>query len=427
MLAAVSRSRRGWPRDAAISSSRTRSPTPRTRSRSRASGASTLQVETKPDLTPVSEADRAAEEAIRRSSHRRARGEGVLGEEFGDDGGDAKLDRRPDRRDDELRARRPDLGDAVRAPAGRRSRPRGRLGARARPPLVGAPGGRRVRSRERCAVSRVSSLEAASVSTTSRARMPDGWADDRAARLVEPWLRRLLGALPRRRGRGRRRDRRPDMQVWDYSAVQLLVEEAGGRARPSKAPPPTPTAASSRRTAPSTTRSLSLLAVRPGSDRRQPTTQAPANARVVLIDEGAKSSPCVFRRGPRRARATRRHRRSDRRGNSRSKTRSYTTPSPRAAHRYPPVVRSVRYIAQLRTDAVRSRSMDRVKRLCQRTPRRSVRGCTHGLARVQPPKAAAQREFTQAKQRVEVRGKKRVLEDAPPLSRACSANMSRKS
>jgi len=52
--------------------------------------ASDLQVDTKPDLTPVSEADRAAEEAIRARVSASGRGEGVLGEEFGDDGGDAK-------------------------------------------------------------------------------------------------------------------------------------------------------------------------------------------------------------------------------------------------------------------------------------------------------------------------------------------------
>ncbi len=49
-----------------------------------------LHVETKPDLTPVSDADRAAEEAIRALVAGSGRGEGVFGEELGDDGGDAK-------------------------------------------------------------------------------------------------------------------------------------------------------------------------------------------------------------------------------------------------------------------------------------------------------------------------------------------------
>src|SRR5712692_6165213 len=49
-----------------------------------------LRVETKPDLTPVSEADRAAEEAIRDLVARDRDGEGVLGEELGDDGADVR-------------------------------------------------------------------------------------------------------------------------------------------------------------------------------------------------------------------------------------------------------------------------------------------------------------------------------------------------
>src|SRR3954452_7687158 len=49
-----------------------------------------LRVETKPDLTPVSEADRAAEEAIRAHVAASGRNEAVLGEEFGDDGGDVR-------------------------------------------------------------------------------------------------------------------------------------------------------------------------------------------------------------------------------------------------------------------------------------------------------------------------------------------------
>src|SRR5206468_7758226 len=50
--------------------------------------AADLRVETKPDLSPVSEADRAVEEAIRALASRR--GEAVFGEEFGDDGGDVR-------------------------------------------------------------------------------------------------------------------------------------------------------------------------------------------------------------------------------------------------------------------------------------------------------------------------------------------------
>src|SRR3954453_9340647 len=49
-----------------------------------------LRVDTKPDLTPVSEADSRAEQVIRDAVRASGRGEGVLGEEFGDDGGDVK-------------------------------------------------------------------------------------------------------------------------------------------------------------------------------------------------------------------------------------------------------------------------------------------------------------------------------------------------
>jgi histidinol-phosphatase len=47
-----------------------------------------LVVETKPDLTPVSEADQAVERALREHLAARAPGHGVLGEEYGDVAGD---------------------------------------------------------------------------------------------------------------------------------------------------------------------------------------------------------------------------------------------------------------------------------------------------------------------------------------------------
>ena len=49
--------------------------------------AADLRVETKPDLTPVTDADRAAERMLRERIARERPGEGVLGEEEGDDGG----------------------------------------------------------------------------------------------------------------------------------------------------------------------------------------------------------------------------------------------------------------------------------------------------------------------------------------------------
>src|SRR5215467_5167485 len=49
-----------------------------------------LRVETKPDLTPVTEADKATEETIRDLVASSRPGERVLGEEHGDDGGDVR-------------------------------------------------------------------------------------------------------------------------------------------------------------------------------------------------------------------------------------------------------------------------------------------------------------------------------------------------
>ena len=172
--------------------------------------ASDLVVETKPDLTPVSEADRAAEEAIRALVARERPGEGVFGEEFGDDGARGALDRRPDRRDEELRPRHPGVGNAARARARRRRRRRGRVGAGARPPLVG--GARRGRgwaaaSGEPCRVSAVARIEDCVVSTTGRATCRRAGRSSSRRAWAMRGLERLLAALPRRRRRPRRRGR----------------------------------------------------------------------------------------------------------------------------------------------------------------------------------------------------------------------------
>src|SRR5207245_6786564 len=49
--------------------------------------AADLHVETKPDLTPVTDADRTAERLLRKRIGRERPGESVFGEEEGDDGG----------------------------------------------------------------------------------------------------------------------------------------------------------------------------------------------------------------------------------------------------------------------------------------------------------------------------------------------------
>ena len=187
-----------------------------------------LRVETKPDLSPVSEADRGAEEAIRAQIAASGRGEGVLGEEFGDDGTDVKWIVDPiDGTTNYVRgvpvwatllALERD-GDVVlsliSAPA---------LGRR----WWAIRGGGAFAAGERCRVSGVSSLEDAAVSTTSARRMPPGWGEI----VQRAWSNRGLGdfwqhCLVAEGSLEVACD--SVMKLWDYAPVQLLVEEAGGR------------------------------------------------------------------------------------------------------------------------------------------------------------------------------------------------------
>jgi len=186
-----------------------------------------LRVETKPDLSPVSDADRAAEEAIRGLVTRSRREEGVFGEELGDDGASVRwiVDPIDGTRNFVRgvpvwgtllaleRAGRVDCA-VVSAPA------LGRRWWAARDGGAWAAG-------ERARVSRVARLEDAVVSTTSAAAMPSGWQaiavrawSDRA--FGDFWQYCLLaeGALDVASDSG--------LQLWDYAAIELLVAEAGG-------------------------------------------------------------------------------------------------------------------------------------------------------------------------------------------------------
>jgi histidinol-phosphatase len=87
-------------------------------------------------------------------------------------------------------------------------------------------------------VSRVATLEDASVSVTSSRRMPPGWREivERAwsnRGFGDFWQYCLLaeGAV----------DVATDavLELWDYAAVRLLVEEAGGRCTTFAGTPPT--------------------------------------------------------------------------------------------------------------------------------------------------------------------------------------------
>jgi len=187
-----------------------------------------LRVESKPDLTPVSDADRSGEEAIREAVAASGRGEGVLGEEFGDDGEAARWIVDPiDGTTNYVRgvpvwatllALERDgvvVCSLVSAPA---------LGRR----WWALRGGGAFAAGSPCRVSSIAAVEDAAVSTTSARRMPPGWRE-----IVErAWSNRGLGdfwqyclvaegAL----------DVATDtvVNVWDYAPVQLLVEEAGGR------------------------------------------------------------------------------------------------------------------------------------------------------------------------------------------------------
>jgi len=187
-----------------------------------------LRVETKPDLTPVSEADRTTEEAIRSLVAERRPGEGVLGEELGDDGGDARW-----------------IVDPI---DGTRSYVRGvpvwgTLLALERDGVVGvalvsAPAlGRRwwaVRgdgswaNGERCRVSSVARIEDCVASTTSTRDMPAGWSEvARRAWAVRGFSDFWQYCLVAEGAVDVASDER--LELWDYAAVRLLVEEAGVR------------------------------------------------------------------------------------------------------------------------------------------------------------------------------------------------------
>ena len=211
--------------------------------------ATDLRVDTKPDLTPVSEADRAAEEAVRARVAASGRDEGVLGEEFGDDGGDAKWIVDPiDGTTNYVRGvpvwatllaleREAEvvLG-LVSAPALHRRwwalRGEGAYAdgypLRRRRHLRSWAGSVEPTPAHRCRVSGIARIEECGVSTTSARHMPDGWRTI----VQRAWSNRGLGDFWQHclvaEGSV---DIACDsvMQVWDYAPVQIVVEEAGGR------------------------------------------------------------------------------------------------------------------------------------------------------------------------------------------------------
>jgi histidinol-phosphatase len=184
-----------------------------------------LHVETKPDLSPVTDADRAVERALRERIATERPGEGVLGEEEGDEGGEVRwiVDPIDGTRNFSrglpvwatliaLEREGVPTAAVVSAPA---------LGRR----WWASRGGGAFADGEPIGVSRVSALRDAAVSCSlarDLARVePLAW---HARGLGDFWQHVLVaeGAL----------DAAIDtkLELWDSAAVELVVTEAGGRA-----------------------------------------------------------------------------------------------------------------------------------------------------------------------------------------------------
>ena len=188
-----------------------------------------LQVETKPDHTAVTVADRETEQAIRTEIQRACPGDGVLGEEFG---GDASARRW--------------IIDPI---DGTSSFLRGvpvwatllalELEGRVEVAVASAPALQRRWWAVRGAgawvdgtpirVSQVATIEDALVSTTSQRRMPPGWIEV----VRRAWANRGFGDFWHHcltaEGSVDVATDGANMRIWDYSAPKLIVEEAGGR------------------------------------------------------------------------------------------------------------------------------------------------------------------------------------------------------
>ena len=200
-----------------------------------------LHVTAKPDLTPVTDADTAVEEAIRRTLGRARPRDAVHGEEMDDTGlGPAALGDRPDRRHQELRPRGAGLGDADRADDQRRGGGRRRQRAGPGPALVGQPGRRGVRrqvadvGRPRARSPTSPQIEDASLSYSSIG----GWVEagsrpavrrPAADLLADPRVRRLLVLHAARRGRRSTSPASPSSALHDMAACSIVVTEAGGK------------------------------------------------------------------------------------------------------------------------------------------------------------------------------------------------------
>jgi histidinol-phosphatase len=197
--------------------------------------AADLRIETKPDLTPVTDADRAVERALRELVARERPGESVFGEEEGDDGGPSRWIVDPiDGTRNFLR------GVPVWASLVALERDGRVVCGVASAPALGhrwwaAAGEGAWRDGEALRVSAVTSLADAAVACTHARDLaavePRVW---HARNFGDFWQHVLVaeGAL----------DAAVDTElaVWDYAAVALIVAEAGGRATGLDGGPPRP-------------------------------------------------------------------------------------------------------------------------------------------------------------------------------------------
>jgi len=189
-----------------------------------------LHVETKPDLTPVTDADRAAERMLRERIATERPGESVLGEEEGDDGGEIRWIVDPIDG-----TRNFSRGIPVWATLLALEREGAIVCGVASAPALGrrwwaARGEGAFRDGERLAVSGISSLEEATVSFSRSSLLG---ATERTLDLarrawhMQPfsdfWAHLLVaeGALEVAFEH--------EMSPWDNAALQVIVEEAGGR------------------------------------------------------------------------------------------------------------------------------------------------------------------------------------------------------
>jgi histidinol-phosphatase len=193
-----------------------------------------LVVETKPDLTPVTEADRAVEQALRKRIGEERPGHGVIGEEFGADGtGSARWILDPiDGTKNYLRgipvwATLIALERAGRVEVGVASAPalhRRWWAARGEGAFVN---GRRIR------VSGVADLSDAVLSHASLGTWEEHGLGERFLTLARScwrtrgfgdfWSHMLVaeGAVDL--------SAEPEVSLWDLAALQVILEEAGGR------------------------------------------------------------------------------------------------------------------------------------------------------------------------------------------------------